>query len=168
MAKFTLRDVVANTKRLADADPQDEAIVRSVDGLHDQVTIVKEQMKDAVPDSWSKSSMEDDVAFMNEQMKRLKAAAFKPANNWRRIVNIINGLERVTASLSRPQNAHLASKVRDIAQKTAGILASVDSSDCSMSLEEIEKMVEKIYGPDQSRNDLGMNFKDLPKTPGEK
>jgi hypothetical protein len=83
-------------------------------------------------------------------------------------VNIINGLERISASLSRPQNAHLIPKVREVVQKTAGVLASLDhSEDSGASLESIEKLVKKIYGPDQSRNDLGMNFKDLPKPAGE-
>ena len=148
----TWKKITASTKHLADeTDPKDESVARSVKGLQEQVSLLREQLQGSR--SWSKESMQQDVKWLEEEISRLKSAAEIPASNYTRIVSILDGLHRAAVAASRPQNAHLATQLRDVTAKVAGLFQEVDTTeDLNKPLEAIEKAVEGLYG-DQSKND---------------
>jgi type I site-specific restriction endonuclease len=143
----SVKILVASTQRLAEMDPKDDAIARSVKNLEQQVSMLREQLKGSR--SWSKNSMEHDIEFLQEEIKRLRSAAEIPLNNWKRINTIIEGLQRVAALASRPQNSELAPKIKELTIKIAGLFQEVDTSaDLDRPLEQIQDAVSKLYGPD--------------------
>lgn len=147
-----IRNLVAASRHLAEMDPQDEAVERTVQQLTENANLLRELAGKDKSSPWGKGSMDDDVAFIGEQIKKLKAAAAVPARNYRRIHNILDGLEKVWISASRPQNAEVRPKVASVVKKVAGIFAEVDTvDDLDKPLEQIEKAVHGLYG-DQSKN----------------
>jgi hypothetical protein len=96
--------------------------------------------------------MQDDIDRLQCEISRLKSAAETPANNYKRMVSILEGLHRAAVACGRPQNRHLTPRVRDITVKVAGLFQEVDTTeDLNKPLEQIEKAVESLYG-DQSKN----------------
>jgi hypothetical protein len=147
-----LRNVIASSKRLAEMDPQDEAIKGTVEQLERSIGLLSEDAKAEPKDSWGEHSMKKDMEFLGEQIKKLKAAAVTPARNYTRIVNITDGLHNAFVAAQKPQNAKMRPHLVSIVKKVAGIFAEVDTvEDLDKPLEDIEKAVHKLYG-DQSSN----------------
>lgn len=147
-----VRNLLATTRRLAETDPQDEAAGRVVDSLQDQVGLLRELAQKDKSSPWGSQSMKDDVDFIGDQIKKLKAAAAVPAANYRRIHSIMSALERAWTEAARPQNAAMRPKLASAVKRVAGIFAEVDTvQDLDKPLEQIEKAVHSLYG-DQSKN----------------
>src|SRR5271163_2208540 len=153
-----LRTITATARRLAESDPQSEAIQRTVDELQAQVKWLGQIEKPTGYKnkgefgSFGENSMKDDISFIGEQVKKLKSAAEPAARNYTRIVSILAGLQRAVEIAKRPQYAALRPRIALIVQKTAGIFQEVDTvEDIDKPLEQIEKAVHGLYG-DQSKN----------------
>lgn len=143
----TVKQILASTVKLAESDPQDDAIAKTVKGLQDQVSILRDQMKGSR--SWSKDSMQNDMDFLGNQISRLKKAAEIPANNWKKILNITEGLHRAVVIASKPQNhsPETVSKLKSAIAKVAGLFQEIDTTeDLNRPLAEIEAAVAKLYG----------------------
>ncbi len=150
-----LRQLVATAHRLAETDPQSEAVQRTVDELQAQVKWLGQIEKPTgykANEDFGANSLKDDISFIGEQVKRLKSAAEPAARNYTRIVSILAGLQRATEIAKRPQYAALRPRIALIVQKVAGVFESVDTvEDLDKPLETIEKAVHGLYG-DQSAN----------------
>lgn len=147
-----IRNLVAASRRLAEMDPQDEAVERTVQQLTENANLLRELAGKDKSSPWGKGSMDDDAEFIGEQIKRLKAAAAVPARNYRRIHGILDALEKVWTVASRPQNSAVRPKVAAAVKKVAGVFAEVDTvGDLDKPLEQIEKAVHSLYG-NQSLN----------------
>lgn len=147
-----VRNLIAAASRLAEMDPQDEAVSRTVDGLNENVKLLKELAREDKSSPWGAQSMKDDIDSIGEQIKRLKSAAAVPAANYRRIYDILSSLERAWEVASRPQNAAIRPKLAATTSRIAGIFAEVDTvQDLDKPLSAIEKAVHSLYG-DQSSN----------------
>lgn len=153
MSKNTNLDQVKGlVARLANMDPQDEAVQSTVEGLQAQVGLLNEQAREDKNSPWGAQSMKDDVDFIKDQIQKLKSAAAIPAANYRRIFNIASELERAWDFASKPQNVAVRARLKDSVAKIAGIFAEVDTvADLDKPLEAIEKAVHSVYG-DQSKN----------------
>lgn len=144
--------LIATAKKLAQMDPQDEAVAATVAELEDVCTQLGEQQREAQKGSFGQQSMKDDMVAIGEQIDKLHAAALVPASNYARIVSILGGLKRAAMASARPQNAEIRPRVADAVRKVAGIFAEVDTvQDLNKPLEAIEKAVHSLYG-DQSKN----------------
>lgn len=146
-----LRNAIAASRRLAETDPQDEAVQRTVDNLQAQVGLLNELAR--ADRGFGQDSMKDDVEFIGEQINKLKSAAAVPARNYIRIVKICDGLRGAAVAARRPENAAVRPRLAAIVKRVAGIFAEVDTvDDLDKPLEQIEKAVHALYG-DQSKND---------------
>jgi hypothetical protein len=151
MSQSEISRLVKISEHLASMDPQDEAVQRTVQVLQSEADLLRSKASDDQP-GFSKDSMKDDIAFIGQQISRLKSAAMVPAANWRRIMSILDGLDRAAVAAARPSNAALRPKIATIFQKVAGIFKEVDTvEDLDKPLEAIEKAVHSLYG-DQSSN----------------
>jgi hypothetical protein len=154
----SLRQIVATARRLAESEPtesnaQSEAVARTVAELQEQVKMLNSIEKPGgYKGSFGENSQKDDIAFIGEQVKRLKSAAEPAARNYARITTILAGLQRACEIAKRPQYAAVRPKIASIVEKTAGVFAEIDLvSDLNKPLEAIEKAVHSLYG-DQSKN----------------
>lgn len=153
-----IRQLQATARRLAETDPQSEAVQRVCDELQAQVQWLGQIEKPTGYKnkgefgSYGDNSLKDDISFIGEQVKKLKSAAEPAAKNYTRIVSILAGLQRAIEISKRPQFAALRPKIATIVQKTAGVFECVDTvEDLDKPLEQIEKAVHGLYG-DQSKN----------------
>lgn len=147
-----IRQVVAALKKLAQMDPQDEAVERTVKELQEVSSQLGEQMREDKNSPAGQQSMKDDMAMIGEQIDKLHAAAIKPAANYARIVSILGGLKRAVLAAQRPQNAAVRPKLASIVEKVAGVFSEVDTvQDLEKDLSAIESAVHSLYG-DQSAN----------------
>lgn len=150
-------DLIQNIRtaaaKLAQMDPQDEAVARTVEGLQEQIALLSRVDKPAGDkNSHGKGMREDDVSFMKDQISKLHQAAIVPLKNYRRIASITESLARVVDLSSRPQNAAMRPHVAKVIEKVAGVFREVDTvEDLEKPLEQIEKAVASLYG-DQSSN----------------
>ncbi len=153
MDKVTVvKNLLASSRRLAEMDPQDDAVSRTVAEMQDSAKLLGELARDDKSSPWGAQSMKDDIDSLGEQIKRLKAAAAMPAANFRRMYNILASMERVWALAARPQNAAVRPKVASMMKKIAGVFAEVDTvQDLDKPLGAIEKAIHSLYG-DQSSN----------------
>ena len=94
------RNALAASRRLAEADPQDEAVGRVVAELSEQVGLLNELARADKSSPWGSGSMKDDVDFIGDQIKKLKSAAAIPAANYRRMYDILSKLEKVWVAAS--------------------------------------------------------------------
>jgi len=141
-----VENMVAASTRLAAMDPKDAAITKVIDGIQAQAQMVAtskpEVEEESVPDA----------EFIGQQIKKLYSACMIPANNYRRLANICNELDKAFAVASRPHNAHQLPRLAGIIKQVAGVFAEVDTvQDLDKPLAQIEKAVHGIYG-DQSQN----------------
>jgi hypothetical protein len=147
-----LQILVATTKRLAETDPHDEAVKQIVTDLQEQAKQLGEQAREDTKGSWGEKSMKDDIAFIGDQISKLKSAAEIPLKNYQRIVKILEGIETIHKLATRPQNATVRPHVAVIVKKIAGVFAEVDTTaDLDKPLEQIEKAVAAVY-KDQSKH----------------
>jgi len=148
-----VRNVVATSRRLAQMDPQDEAVDRTVKELQEQVQWMGQIEKPGgFKGSFGENSYKDDVKFIGEQIKKLHGAAVVPARNYQRMVAILAGLGRAHQIASRPQNAEIRPRIVEIVKHVAGVFSKIDTTeDLEKPLEQIEKAVHSLYG-DQSKN----------------
>jgi len=153
MDKATVvNNLLATSRRLAEMDPQDEAVARTVAEMDEHAKLLRELASKDKSSPWGSQSMKDDIDSIGDQIKRLKAAAAIPAANYRRMYDILASMERVWADASRPQNAAVRPKVASMVRKVAGVFAEVDTvQDLDKPLEAIEKAIHGLYG-DQSSN----------------
>lgn len=145
---------VAMAKHLAQMDPQDEAVGRTVDGLEAQVALLRGGVDKPVGEKNSHGDQlrKDDIEHLGDQINKLRSAAIVPASNYRRIVSIMTGLRQACEFAKRPQNAAVRPRIAQIVEKVAGVFAEVDTvQDLDKPLEAIEKAVHSLYG-DQSKN----------------
>lgn len=150
----TVKNLIATTKRLAEMDPQDEAVSRTVDGLNEQIALLTSKVDKPTGEknSFGDNSRKQDVEHLRDQITRLKSAAMVPAANYRRIVSILGDLSKVASLAERPQNEPLRARLASIVGKLAGVFAEVDTvQDLDKDLGAIEKAVHGLYG-DQSKN----------------
>ncbi|KKL50105.1 hypothetical protein LCGC14_2308870, partial [marine sediment metagenome] len=71
----------------------------------------------------------------------------------RRILAITDRLRDVWTTASKPHNAAVRPRVARLVQQVAGVFAEVDTvKDLDKPLEQIEKAIHGLYGPDQSAN----------------
>lgn len=153
MDKVTVvKNLLASSRRLAEMDPQDEAVARTVAEMTEHTKLLGELASKDKSSPWGAQSMKDDIDAMGDQIKRLKAAAAMPAANFRRMYDILASMERVWADAARPQNASVRPKVASMMKKIAGVFAEVDTvQDLDKPLGAIEKAIHSLYG-DQSSN----------------
>jgi hypothetical protein len=150
----TVKNLLATTQRLAEMEPQNEAVDRTVKVMQEQVAQLTSEVEKPAGEgnSFGKNSRKQDVDFLHEQIKRLKSAAIVPASNYRRIVSILGELDGAITLAARPQNAAIRPKLAAVVKQLAGIFAEVDTvQDLDKPLEAIEKAVHGLYG-DQSKN----------------
>lgn len=153
-AKIAVQNAVSASRILAECDPQSEAVDRAVKNLQDQVGLLNELARADKNSPWGEASMKDDVTFIGEQIKKLRAAAAQPASNYRRILTITDQLRDVWTTAAKPHNAAIRPRVARLLQQVAGVFAEVDTvKDLDKPLEAIEKAIHGLYG-DQSKNDL--------------
>lgn len=148
------RKLVAVVKRLAQMDPQDEAVARTVQVLNNEVMLLKNEVEKPAgyKGSFGEASNKDDFKAIGEQIKKLHSAAAIPARNYARMMSILAGLHRAHEASGRPVYAHLRPRISAIIKKVAGIFAEVDTTqDLSKPLEDIERAVHALYG-NQSSN----------------
>ncbi len=149
-----LQNVRIAARKLAQMDPQDEAVTRTVQGLQEQISLLT---KEVDPPAGEKNSFgagirEDEVDHLKEQISKLHSAASVPLKNYQRVLSILEGLKTATELASRPQNAALRPKIAGVIEKVAGVFSEVDTTeDLDKPLEAIEKAVHGLYG-DQSKN----------------
>ncbi len=149
-----LKKVVAAVKRLAETDPQSEAVKETVNVLKEEAKLLGGEVEKPAgyPGSFGEHSNEQDVAFLKEQVSKLHSAATVPAARYARILAITAGLHRALQASQKPQYAALRPRIAKIVEKTAGLFAEVDTvADLDKDLESIEKAVHSLYG-DQSKN----------------
>lgn len=150
-----LRQIAATAHRLAETDPQSDAVQRVVDELHKQVQWLGQIEKPTgykANEDFGANSLKDDISFIGEQVKRLKSAAEPAAKNYTRVVSILAGLQRAIEIAKRPQYAALRPRISAIVEKVAGAFECIDTvEDLDKPLEQIEKAVHGLYG-DQSSN----------------
>ncbi len=147
-----VKNLLASSRRLAETDPQDEAVARTVAEMDEHTKLLRELASKDKSSPWGAQSMKDDIDSIGDQIKRLKAAAAIPAANYRRMFDILSSMERVWAVAARPQNAAIRPKVATMVRKVAGVFAEVDTvQDLDKPLEAIEKAIHSLYG-DQSQN----------------
>jgi len=151
--KTATRNIVALSRRLAESDPQDEAVARTVKELQEQVQWMNQIEKPGgFKGSFGENSYKNDISFIGEQVKKLHSAAVVPARNYQRMVAILAGLGRAVQVASRPQNAELRPRVAECVRQVAGIFSKIDTTEeLDKPLEAIEKAVHGLYG-DQSKN----------------
>lgn len=151
-AEISIKNILTASEELVSMDPQDEAIHKTVEKLHEEANLTNELAKKAESNSFGEGSMEDDVERLHHQTQRLKAAAATPARNYRRIYNILENIERAIVAAKKPENAQIRPTLRGVVLKVAGIFSKCDTvQDLDRPLEEIEKAIKKLYG-DQSQN----------------
>lgn len=144
---------IEHARRLAQMDPQDEAVERTVDGLEAQIALLKGDVEKPAGEkgSFGGQSRKDDIEHLGEQIDKLRSAAFVPAANYRRILNILSGLKEACVASRRPQNAALRPRIAQIVEKVAGVFSEVDTvQDLDKPLEAIEKAVHGLYGKQDS------------------
>ena len=151
-----IRQVIATTKKLAQMDPQDEAVEATVKELQEVSSQLGEQMREDKNSPAGTQSMKDDMNMIGEQIDKLHSAAIKPAANYARIVAILGGLKRAVMAAQRPQNAAVRPKLASVVDKVAGIFAEIDTTDdLDRPLSEIERAVHSLYG--QRGGELGQS-----------
>jgi vacuolar-type H+-ATPase subunit I/STV1 len=151
-----IRPVIATLKKLAQMDPQDEAVEATVKELQEVSSQLGEQMREDKNSPAGTQSMKDDMDMIGEQIDKLHAAAIRPAANYARIVSILGGLKRAVLAAKRPQNAAVRPKVAAIVEKVAGIFSEVDTvEDLDRPLQEVERAVHSLYG--QRGGELGQS-----------
>jgi hypothetical protein len=150
-----IRQLQATARRLAETDPQSEAVQRVCDELQAQVQWLGQIEKPTgykANEDFGANSLKNDISFIGEQVKKLKSAAEPAARNYTRIVSILAGLQRATEIAKRPQYAAIRPRIALIVQKVAGVFECIDTvEDLDKPLEQIEKAVHGLYG-DQSKN----------------
>jgi len=143
------RKLMTATRRLAQMDPQDEAVSRTVDGLKEQIAQLTcmSDKPTGEKNAHGDQSRKDDVDFLKGQISKLQQAAETPSKNYQRIVEILKGLHRAAQACERPQYAALRPRISAIVSKVAGVFAEVDTvADLDKPLEAIEKAVHGLYG----------------------
>lgn len=149
-----LKKVVAAVKRLAETDPQSDAVKGTVDVLQAEVALLGGEVEKPAgfAGSFGENSVQEDVSFLKDQVSKLHSAALQPAARYQRILAITAGLHRALLASERPQYAALRPRIAKIVEKTAGLFAEVDTvADLDKDLESIEKAVHSLYG-DQGKN----------------
>jgi hypothetical protein len=145
---------VATAQRLAQMDPQAEAVGRTVDELESNIALLRSEVEKPAGEknSFGDHSRKVDIENLGNQIDKLRSAAFVPASNYKRIVSILTGLKNACVAAQKPQNAALRPQIATIVEKVAGVFAEVDTvQDLDKPLEAIEKAVHGLYG-DQSKN----------------
>jgi vacuolar-type H+-ATPase subunit I/STV1 len=151
-----IRQIIATTKKLAQMDPQDEAVEATVKELQEVSSQLGEQMREDKDSPAGQQSMKDDMTFIGEQIDKLHSAAIRPASNYARIVSILGGLKRAVMAAQRPQNAAVRPRIAAVVEKVAGIFSEVDTvKDLDRPLDQIEKAVHALYG--QRGGELGQS-----------
>lgn len=152
-ARETFKKLVASIRKIAEMDPQDEAVSKTVDELNQHAQMLNEQVSN-LNDGIGKESAKEDLDRLKGQVDKLHSAAIVPASNYRRIAVITNKLRGLVKVASLPQNAKVRPQIEQVVKKCAGIFAEIDTvADLDKPLEQIEKAVDKLYG-DQSKNDM--------------
>lgn len=140
-----LDEVVKAVHRLAATDENGPGVEQSVLGLRSAVAAISGTVP-AVP------ARKADMDSVQQQIEAMRSAAATPAVNYKRIVDILDGLRHAAILAKRPQNAAVRPKIAAITEKLAGVFAEVDTvQDLNKPLEAIEKAVHGLYG-DQSKN----------------
>jgi hypothetical protein len=150
----TVIAAVASARHLAQLDPQDEAVGRTIGGLEEQIALLKTKVDKPAGEknSFNAYSRKQDIDALGGQIDKLRSAALIPAANYQRIVQILSGLKEAHIASQRPENAEVRPRIAEVTEKLAGIFAEVDTvADLDKPLEQIEKAVHQLYG-DQSKN----------------
>lgn len=142
ITKITENMILASDQ-LVTLDPDNEAVEKIIDSIQAQAQMVStNKLDEEAPD----------VEFIGQQIKKLYSACMIPANNYRRLANICNELDKAFAVASRPHNASQLPSLANIIRQVAGVFAEVDTvQDLEKPLSQIEKAVHSLYG-DQSKN----------------
>jgi hypothetical protein len=146
--------VIAAVRKLAQTDPQDEAVSETVDVLQAEAKLLGGEVEKPAgfSGSFGEHSVKQDQDFLKDQVSKLHSAALGPASRYQRILAITAGLHRALQASEKPQYAALRPRIAQIVEKTAGLFAEVDTvADLDKDLESIEKAVHSLYG-DQSKN----------------
>lgn len=159
MHENQVRSVVASVRKLAQMDPQDEAVAATVQEMEQQISLLSEQSRDAQKGSVSQNSMKDDMEFIRDQITKLHSAAIVPAQRYQRILNICAGLKRAAMIAERPQYAAIRPRIAAIVTRVAGAFAQVDTvADLDKPLEAIEKAVSSLYSNGKQNDPSTYNF----------
>jgi hypothetical protein len=139
-----IQQIKTASDQLVALDPTNEKVPRLVEAIHAHVNLLASEEPPAV-----------DMAALKAELDQLHQAALLPAQNYRRIANICHELTRIHHLASQPQNAAVRPQFASLITKVAGIFSEIDTvEDLDKPLEEIEKAVHKLYGPDQSKNSM--------------
>lgn len=138
--------IVAAVKKIAEADPTDAAVEALIQELEAEVDLLSGQAKES-EDGFGKDSMEDDVAFIKENVDCLRKAAEVPARNYARIASVLAALGQAVEVSRRPQNASARPALSKVVKKVAALMQEADvGRDLSEPLGEIETAVRALYG----------------------
>lgn len=145
--------VIAAVRKLAQTDPQDEAVSETVQVLQDEAKLLGQVEKPAgASGSFGEHSQKEDADFLKDQISKLHSAALQPAARYQRILAITAGLHRALMATEKPQFARIRPRIAKIVEHVAGLFAEVDTvADLDKDLEAVEKAVHGLYG-DQGKN----------------
>jgi hypothetical protein len=146
--------VIAAVRKLAQTDPQDEAVSETVDVLQAEAKLLGGEVEKPAgfKGSFGEHSVQQDQDFLKDQISKLHSAAMAPASRYQRILAITAGLHRALMATEKPQFARIRPRIAKIVEHVAGLFAEVDTvADLDKDLEAVEKAVHGLYG-DQSKN----------------
>lgn len=148
------------SQKLAQMDPQDEAVQRTVTYMQQGADLLSSVDKPTgEKGSPNEASRASDLEDLKTQIERMKRAAEIPAGNYGRIAVILSGLNRAVEIASKPQYASMRPRIALITEKIAGIFAEVDTvADLSVPLESIEKAVHGLYSNGKMNSPGTYNF----------
>jgi len=139
-----IQQIKTASDQLAALEPSSEKVPKLVEAIHAHVNLLAAEEPPPV-----------NMAALKTELDQLHQAALLPAQNYRRIANICHELIRIHHLAAQPQNAAVRPQFANLITKVAGIFAEIDTvADLDKPLEEIEKAVHKLYGPDQSKNSM--------------
>ncbi len=146
-----MKSLISTVRKLANMDPQSEAVTDTVQELQEEIKVISEQASEA-EESFGKESMKDDIGFIHSQIDTLHSASTHNAKIYSKISSILETLKKAVAATERRSDVKARRTLASSVHKLAGIFQQVDTvEDLDKPLEQIEKAVHSVYG-DQSKN----------------
>lgn len=149
MSDKFVQEVVESVHRLAATDPSSSSVEARAREVFAKVAQLKTPERKVAP---ARSETQVDNPSIVQQIDKMRSAAAMPAENYSRVVSILDGLRHAAVLAERPQNATVRPRIAEIVKKVAGLFAEVDTvKDMDKPLQQIEKAVHGLYG-NQSSN----------------
>jgi hypothetical protein len=155
MSDMTVKELSESIHRLAATELDDSKLEERVREVITKVSQLKTAVVTVSPQRHitpAKTSFNVENLSVIGQIDEMRRAAVGPAENYGRVVSILDGLRHIALLAERPQNVAVRPRIAEIVKKVAGVFAQVDTvQDLNKPLEQIEKAVHSLYG-NQSSN----------------